>query len=84
MKQIIGILLALTSLSGMLKAQPADSVRIEDLRMERNGNYLTIQMNVVLTSVATARCPDRTKIPIGHPKCRTRWPTATLCPMRLG
>lgn len=48
MKQIIGILLALTSLSGMLKAQPADSVRIEDLRMERNGNYLTIQMNVVL------------------------------------
>ena len=51
MKQIIGILLALTSLSGMLKAQPADSVRIEDLRMERNGNYLTIQMNVVLTGL---------------------------------
>ena len=51
MKQIIGILLALTSLSGMLKAQPADSVRIEDLRMERNGNYLTIQMNVVLTGM---------------------------------
>ena len=48
MKQIIGILLALTSLSGMLKAQPTDSIRIEDLRMERNGNYLTIQMNVVL------------------------------------
>lgn len=42
-----GMLIAMACLSGTLRAQQIEGVRVDDLHMERNGNYLEVRMNVV-------------------------------------
>ena len=52
MKQLIGLLLAMTAcLSGPLQAQKAGGVRVESPRMERNGHYMVVEMDVVLSGM---------------------------------
>ena len=47
MRQMTGMLIAMACLSGTLRAQQIEGVRVDDLHMERNGNYLEVRMNVV-------------------------------------
>lgn len=51
MKQMIGMLIALACLGGTLKAQQTEGAWVENLRMERNGDYLAVRMRVVLAGL---------------------------------
>lgn len=44
-------MLMLACLVGTLRAQQADGARVENLRMERNGHYLVVKMDVVLAGL---------------------------------
>ena len=51
MRRLIGIILLLACTGGTLRAQEMGGTRVENLRMERNGHYLVVEMDVVLAGL---------------------------------